>query len=39
MTVTRNVDSAAFREAIKPAYISYAKEFGADKIKQIQDVQ
>ena len=39
MTVTRNVDSAAFREAIKPAYVSYAKEFGADKIKQIQDVQ
>ncbi|QHJ01363.1 DctP family TRAP transporter solute-binding subunit [Xylophilus rhododendri] len=39
MTVTRNVDSAAFREAIKPAYVGYAKEFGADKIKQIQDVQ
>jgi len=39
MTVTRNVDSAAFREAIKPAYVSYAKEFGADRIKQIQDVQ
>ena len=39
MTVTRNVDSAAFREAIKPAYVSYAKEFGADKIKQIQDIQ
>ncbi|MCZ2495340.1 DctP family TRAP transporter solute-binding subunit [Xylophilus sp. Kf1] len=39
MTVTRNVDSAAFRDAIKPAYVSYAKEFGAEKIKQIQDVQ
>ena len=39
MTVTRTVDSAAFREAIKPAYVSYAKEFGADKIKQIQDIQ
>ena len=39
MTVTRNVDSGAFREAIKPAYVSYAKEFGADKIKQIQDIQ
>ncbi|WPB59418.1 TRAP transporter substrate-binding protein [Xylophilus sp. GOD-11R] len=39
MTVTRNVDGAAFREAIKPAYVGYAKEFGADRIKQIQDVQ
>jgi len=39
MTVTRNVDSAAFREAIKPAYVGYAKEFGADNIKKIQDVQ
>lgn len=39
MKVTRTVDSAAFREAIKPAYVSYAKEFGADNIKKIQDVQ
>ncbi|XAH25814.1 TRAP transporter substrate-binding protein [Xylophilus sp. GW821-FHT01B05] len=39
MTVTRNVDGAAFREAIKPAYVNYAKEFGADNIKKIQDVQ
>lgn len=39
MKVTRNVDAAAFREAIKPAYVNYAKEFGADNIKKIQDVQ
>jgi tripartite ATP-independent transporter DctP family solute receptor len=39
MKVTRTVDSAAFREAIKPAYVSYAKEFGADNIKKIQDVR
>ncbi|WP_198969869.1 TRAP transporter substrate-binding protein [Xylophilus sp. ASV27] len=39
MKVTRNVDGAAFREAIKPAYANYAKEFGADNIKRIQDVQ
>jgi tripartite ATP-independent transporter DctP family solute receptor len=39
MKVTRTVDGAAFREAIKPAYVSYAKEFGADNIKKIQDVR
>jgi tripartite ATP-independent transporter DctP family solute receptor len=39
MTVTKQVDGAAFREALKPAYASYAKEFGADNIKRIQDVQ
>jgi len=39
MKVTRTVDGAAFREALKPAYASYAKEFGADNIKKITDVQ
>jgi tripartite ATP-independent transporter DctP family solute receptor len=39
MKVTRNVDGAAFREALKPAYAGYAKEFGADNIKKITDVQ
>lgn len=39
MKVTRTVDGAAFREALKPAYASYAKEFGADNIKRITDVQ
>lgn len=39
MKVVRNVDKAAFQEALKPAYVSYAKEFGADNIKKIQDVR
>ena len=39
MKVTKNVDGAAFREALKPAYAGYAKEFGADNIKKITDVQ
>ena len=39
MTVTRKVDGQAFRDALRPAYIGYAKEFGADNIKKIQDVR
>lgn len=39
MKVTKTVDGAAFREALKPAYQSYAKEFGADNIKKIQDIR
>ncbi|MDM0033873.1 TRAP transporter substrate-binding protein [Variovorax sp. J22P271] len=39
MKVVRKVDGAAFREALKPAYVGYAKEFGADNIKKITDVQ
>jgi TRAP-type transport system periplasmic protein len=39
MKVTKTVDGNAFREALKPAYASYAKEFGADNIKKIQDVR
>ena len=39
MKVTRTVDGAAFREALKPAYVGYAKEFGADNIKKIADVR
>ncbi|MGJ7603251.1 TRAP transporter substrate-binding protein [Variovorax sp. LT1R20] len=39
MKVTKTVDGAAFREALKPAYAGYAKEFGADNIKKITDVQ
>ncbi|SCX44660.1 TRAP transporter substrate-binding protein [Variovorax sp. EL159] len=39
MKVTRTVDGAAFREALKPAYVGYAKEFGADNIKKISDVR
>jgi tripartite ATP-independent transporter DctP family solute receptor len=37
MTVTRKVDGAAFRAALKEPYISYSKEFGADNIRRIQD--
>jgi tripartite ATP-independent transporter DctP family solute receptor len=39
MTVVRNVDGNAFREALKPAYAAYEKEFGAENIKRIQDVK
>ena len=39
MKVTKVVDGQAFRDALKPAYVSYAKEFGADNIKRIQDVK
>ena len=39
MKVIKNVDGNAFREALKPAYANYAKEFGADNIKKIQDVR
>lgn len=39
MKVVKTVDGNAFREALKPAYASYAKEFGADNIKKIQDVK
>ncbi|MBD9391104.1 TRAP transporter substrate-binding protein [Acidovorax sp. ACV01] len=39
MKVTKVVDGNAFREALKPAYVGYAKEFGADNIKKIQDVR
>jgi tripartite ATP-independent transporter DctP family solute receptor len=37
MTVVRKVDGAAFREAMRPAYANYAKEFGAENIRKIQD--
>jgi tripartite ATP-independent transporter DctP family solute receptor len=39
MKVTKVVDGSAFREALKPAYVAYSKEFGADNIKKIQDVR
>ena len=37
--VVEKVDIKPFQEAVKPAYTVYAKEFGADAIKQIQDVK
>ena len=39
MKVTKVVDGNAFREALKPAYVAYSKEFGADNIKKIQDIR
>ena len=39
MKVTKVVDGAAFREALKPAYVGYAKEFGAENIQKIADVR
>ena len=38
MKVVRTVDGNAFRDALKPAYANYAKEFGADNIRKIQEV-
>ena len=39
MKVIKTVDGQAFRDALKPAYVGYAKEFGAENIKKIQDVR
>jgi tripartite ATP-independent transporter DctP family solute receptor len=39
MTVIENVDKPAFQAALKTVYGEYAKEFGADNIKKIQDVR
>ena len=39
MTVVSKVDGQGFRDALKPAYASYAKEFGADNIRKIQEVK
>lgn len=39
MSVVKTVDGTAFREALTPAYASYAREFGAENIKKIQDVR
>ena len=39
MSVVRRVDGAAFRGALRDTYANYAKEFGAENIKKIQDVR
>ena len=39
MKVTKAVDKPAFQAALKVPYEGYAKEFGADNIKKIQDVK
>ncbi len=39
MEVIEKVDGEAFRKAIAPAYVGFAKEFGADNIAAIQAVK
>jgi len=39
MQVTEKVDSDSFRKAAAPAYVQFAKEFGADNIAAIQAVK
>jgi TRAP-type transport system periplasmic protein len=39
MQVVKNVDGQAFRDALRPVYANYSKEFGADNIRRIQDVK
>jgi TRAP-type transport system periplasmic protein len=39
MTVVQKVDGQAFRDALRPVYVNYSKEFGAENIRKIQDVR
>ena len=39
MSVVTKVDGQAFRDALKPAFVSYTKEFGADNIRKIQEAK
>ncbi|MBL8157845.1 MAG: TRAP transporter substrate-binding protein DctP, partial [Anaerolineae bacterium] len=39
MQVVEKVDGDSFRKAVAPAFASFAKEFGADKIAAIQAVK
>lgn len=39
VAVVENVDKKPFQDAVAPAYQVYAKEFGADAIRQIQDTK
>jgi len=39
MQVVEKVDGESFRKAVVPAYVNFAKEFGADKIAAIQAVK
>jgi tripartite ATP-independent transporter DctP family solute receptor len=39
MNVVTNVDGAAFRAAMTPVWTEFAKQFGAENIKRIQDVK
>ena len=37
VSVVRKVDGQAFRDALRDVYVSYAKEFGAENIRRIQE--
>jgi tripartite ATP-independent transporter DctP family solute receptor len=39
VNVVEKVDHAQFERAVAPAYVAYGKEFGAERIKQIQSVR
>jgi TRAP-type transport system periplasmic protein len=39
MAVVRNVDGAAFRDAMKPVYAALEKDLGVENIKRIQEVK
>ena len=39
MMVVEQVNGDSFRQAVAPAYVEFAKEFGADNIRAIQAVQ
>jgi tripartite ATP-independent transporter DctP family solute receptor len=39
MQVVEKVDGESFRKAVAPAYVQFAKEFGADRIAAIQAVK
>ena len=39
MQVIEQVDGESFRQAVTPAYVEFANEFGADNIRAIQAVQ
>lgn len=39
MNVVTNVDGAAFRAAMTPVWAEFAKQFGADNIRRIQEVR
>jgi TRAP-type C4-dicarboxylate transport system substrate-binding protein len=39
MEVVTNVDGTAFRNAMTPVWSEFAKQYGADNIKRIQDVK
>jgi TRAP-type transport system periplasmic protein len=39
MQIVEKVDGESFRKAVAPAYVNFAKEFGADRIAAIQAVK